>query len=59
MVFNIKIVIAKVNNICSALKGKDKYSSVAFKVHLAALKTYIYVGSVILSVCNWFIRAAP
>lgn len=51
MVFNRKIVIAKVNNICSALKGKDKYSSVAFKVHLAALKTYIYMQGVLFFQC--------
>lgn len=34
-----KIVIARGNNFCSALKGKAKYQSVAFRVHFAALKT--------------------
>lgn len=36
-----KIVIAKGDNICSAIKGKAKYPSVAFRVLFAALKASV------------------
>lgn len=36
-----KIVIAKRDNICSALKGKAKYPIVAVRVHFSALNASI------------------